>query len=102
MKDGHLYRHESNGTGGCTVKVYTCQRCTRCGYLANAKYQNTVTYAVCPHKQNIIYQRLCFNKEFEAEALFCIVNVEDKCEKIIVIIINKKAILQEVGLFKKL
>ena len=49
MKDGHLYRHESNGTGGCTVKVYTCQRCTRCGYLANAKYQYTVTYTKCPH-----------------------------------------------------
>lgn len=49
MKDGHLYHHESNGTGGCKMKVYTCQRCTRCGYLANAKYQYTVTYTKCPH-----------------------------------------------------
>lgn len=50
MVDGYLKNHISNGSGGCTVKVYTCQRCTRCGYLANAKYHNTVTYAVCPHK----------------------------------------------------
>ena len=50
MVDGYLKNHISNGSGGCTVKVYTCQRCTRCGYLANAQYHNTVTYAVCPHK----------------------------------------------------
>ena len=42
--------HKSNGSGGCTVKVYTCQRCKKCGYLANAVYKNTITYAVCPHK----------------------------------------------------
>ena len=50
MVNGYLNNHKKNSSGGCTVKVYTCQRCTRCGYLANAKYHNTVTYAVCPHK----------------------------------------------------
>lgn len=50
MVDGYFSNHMSNNSGGCTVKVYTCQRCTRCGYLANAKYYATYTYAKCPHK----------------------------------------------------
>ena len=50
MVDGYLNNHSSNSSGGCTVYVYTCQRCKKCGYLANAKYYNTVTYAICPHK----------------------------------------------------
>ena len=50
MVDGYLKNHISNGSGGCSVKVYTCQRCTRCGYLANAKYYATHSYAKCPHK----------------------------------------------------
>lgn len=38
-----------NSSGGCTVKIYSCQRCEKCGYRANAVYQNTITYAKCPH-----------------------------------------------------
>ena len=49
MVNGTVSAHKSNGKGGCTVKVYTCQRCEKCGYLANAVYKNTITYAVCPH-----------------------------------------------------
>lgn len=49
MKDGTLKSHKSDGKGGCTVKVYSCQRCTRCGYMANAVYKYTITYAKCPH-----------------------------------------------------
>ncbi len=49
MVDGYLNLHGSNGKGGCTVKVYTCQRCKKCGYLANSVYKNTITYAKCPH-----------------------------------------------------
>lgn len=49
MVDGKFYAHAPNSSGGCTVKVYTCQRCKKCGYLANKKYYNTITYAVCPH-----------------------------------------------------
>ena len=41
MVDGYMSTHASKSNGGCVVKVYTCQRCTRCGYLANAVYQNT-------------------------------------------------------------
>lgn len=50
MVDGYMSTHASKSNGGCVVKVYTCQRCTRCGYLANAVYQYTVTYTKCPHK----------------------------------------------------
>lgn len=50
MVDGYLNNHSSNSSGGCTVYVYTCQRCKKCGYLANAVYHSTVTYAKCPHK----------------------------------------------------
>ena len=50
MVDGYFSNHMSNSSGGCTVKTYTCQRCTRCGYLANAKYYSTTNYAKCPHK----------------------------------------------------
>ena len=49
MVNGYLKNHTSNGKGGCTVKVYTCQRCEKCGYLANAVYQSTHTYVKCPH-----------------------------------------------------
>ena len=49
MVDGYLKTHASNGSGGCTVTIYTCQRCKKCGYLANAVYYGTMTYAKCPH-----------------------------------------------------
>ena len=49
MVDGYFSKHSKNGSGGCTVTVYTCQRCNKCGYLANAKYQSTHTYVKCPH-----------------------------------------------------
>lgn len=49
MIDGTFYTHSKNSSGGCTVKVYTCKRCEKCGYLANKKYYSTTTYAKCPH-----------------------------------------------------
>ena len=50
MVDGTFFTHSKNSSGGCTVKVYTCKKCEKCGYLANAKYYATYTYAKCPHK----------------------------------------------------
>ena len=44
-----FYTHAKNSSGGCTIKVYNCQRCEKCGYRANATYANTFTYAKCPH-----------------------------------------------------
>lgn len=49
MVDGYFSTHSPNSSGGCTVKIYTCQRCKKCGYLANAQYYATTTYAKCPH-----------------------------------------------------
>lgn len=49
MVNGKFYTHAPNSSGGCTVKVYTCQRCKKCGYLANKKYYATYSYAKCPH-----------------------------------------------------
>lgn len=49
MVNGKFYTHAPNSSGGCTVKVYTCQRCKKCGYLANKKYYATYSYAKCHH-----------------------------------------------------
>lgn len=49
MVDGYYSTHEKLSSGGCKVVTYTAQRCKKCGYLANAKYYATMTYAKCPH-----------------------------------------------------
>ena len=49
MINGYWKTHAKNSNGGCVVTVYTAQRCEKCGYLANAKYYATHTYAKCPH-----------------------------------------------------
>lgn len=49
MVDGYLSVHDVLSGGGCKVTVYTCKRCKKCGYLANAVYHSTHTYAKCPH-----------------------------------------------------
>lgn len=49
MVNGYFSTHGKNGSGGCTVKVYSCQRCNKCGYLANAVLYSTHTYTTCPH-----------------------------------------------------
>ena len=49
MVPATFYTHSKNSSGGCTVKIYKCQRCEKCGYSANAQYAHTITYAKCPH-----------------------------------------------------
>lgn len=49
MVPGKFYAHSKNSSGGCTIKTYTCQKCEKCGYLANAQYYSTTTFAKCPH-----------------------------------------------------
>lgn len=49
MVDGTFFTHAKNSSGGCTVKVYTCKKCEKCGYLANKKYYAPYSYAKCPH-----------------------------------------------------
>ena len=49
MAPSSFYTHGRNSSGGCTVKIYSCQRCEKCGYSANAVLQSTHTYVTCPH-----------------------------------------------------
>ena len=49
MIPGSFFTHAKNSSGGCTVKVYSCQKCEKCGYRANAVYRYTATYDNCPH-----------------------------------------------------
>ena len=49
MVPGKFYAHAKNSSGGCTITTYTCQRCEKCGYRANAKYYSTTTFVKCPH-----------------------------------------------------
>lgn len=49
MAPSSFYTHGRNSSGGCTVKIYSCQRCEKCGYRANAVLQSTHTYVTCPH-----------------------------------------------------
>ena len=49
MVDGTFFTHSKNSSGGCTVKVYTCKKCEKCGYLANKKYSHTITSTKCTH-----------------------------------------------------
>lgn len=46
---GTTSQHTTNSSGGCTVKTYSCQYCTKCGYVTNKVLKSTVTYTVCPH-----------------------------------------------------
>lgn len=48
---GTKKRHFLNATtGGCTVKIYRCELCTKCGKTKNMKLTNTNIYNPCPHK----------------------------------------------------
>lgn len=46
---GKYYKHIHNSTGGCTVKIYNAQICTKCNYLVVGTLISTTTYTVCPH-----------------------------------------------------
>ncbi len=47
----YLLEHASNNNGGCSVKKYKVSICTKCTYIKSKTYQNTVSYAKCPHNK---------------------------------------------------
>ena len=49
MVSGYYYIHDQLSGGKCRIRVYNAQRCEKCGYLANAVYSHTISYAKCPH-----------------------------------------------------
>lgn len=46
---GTTPRHYPNSSGGCTVKVFNCQRCTKCGEIILGSLISTQNFTVCPH-----------------------------------------------------
>lgn len=46
---GTIQEHSKHSDGGCEVRVYDGERCSKCGYMKRGEWINTVTYAVCPH-----------------------------------------------------
>lgn len=41
--------HTKTSDGGCVVREFYAQRCSKCGYVIQGKETNRVTYAKCPH-----------------------------------------------------
>ena len=41
--------HIKNSSGGCEVREFYAQRCSKCGYVLQGKETIRVTYAKCPH-----------------------------------------------------
>lgn len=46
---GTMSKHTKNPTGGCTITIYSAQRCTKCGNVLMGDLINEITYAVCTH-----------------------------------------------------
>lgn len=41
--------HNRDGKGGCTVKEYSADKCSKCGAVVRNELLNTLTYKYCPH-----------------------------------------------------
>ncbi len=41
--------HIKNSSGGCEIREFYAQRCSKCGYVLQGEWISTVTYAKCPH-----------------------------------------------------
>ena len=50
FKSGTFSTHDKNATGGCTMTFYSCQLCSKCGYIKNKVEQSRTTRKTCPHK----------------------------------------------------
>lgn len=46
---GTIQEHIVQSNGGCIVKIYNGQRCTKCGAVIKGSLISTTTYTVCPH-----------------------------------------------------
>ena len=50
FESGIVRTHKKNAAGGCTIIEYSCQRCSKCGYIKNKVEQSRTTKKTCPHK----------------------------------------------------
>lgn len=48
-KNGQIKKHLKTGNG-CTVTIYSAQRCSQCSAVRNKTYLNKIAYDICPHK----------------------------------------------------
>lgn len=46
---GTMATHRKTDDGGCVVKEYKAQRCSKCGYIIQGELLSTHTYTTCPH-----------------------------------------------------
>ena len=46
---GTVKKHYPNNKGGCSIKIYKGNICTKCNYAKNLSFVNTLTYLHCPH-----------------------------------------------------
>lgn len=46
---GTIQEHITLSNGGCTVKKYSGQHCSKCGAVIKGSLISSTTYAVCPH-----------------------------------------------------
>lgn len=46
----YLYEHNVKNNGGCSIKKYKAQICSKCSYIKNRVLEYTTSYPKCPHK----------------------------------------------------
>ncbi|MDE5939623.1 MAG: M56 family metallopeptidase [Lachnospiraceae bacterium] len=46
---GTGYDHTKTSDGGCIMREFYAQRCSKCGYVIQGDWINTITFAKCPH-----------------------------------------------------
>lgn len=49
FESGYLNQHIKNSSGGCTVKVYRANHCTKCNHYDIYELLGTTNYPKCPH-----------------------------------------------------
>lgn len=49
FREGYVYSHILNGTGGCTRIQYSARLCTKCNYYIIGKEVSRASYNPCPH-----------------------------------------------------
>ena len=50
FEPGEYNTHTKHSDGSCTVKNYSAQRCSKCGYVKRQNLLSTTKYPVCPHQ----------------------------------------------------
>lgn len=49
MAEGQIATHTKNNNGGCVVKTYSAEKCTKCSYYQLGEVLSKINYTTCPH-----------------------------------------------------